>query len=561
VGNVRRKRKDYRVERDSGGNVRDLPAGWTFILPYENTTRAYDFRSLRTGGRDELARQFRDAVWQLRYDLTGITLYDGIYRSLPIFWRFLDELDSRDRAVQRLDQIDNTLLRAYVTWLHRHSSVWAVASQKVYFDRIKRVLVNRLLRVPEEVHPDIRHRRFPRNPFPHSNRDANPHTPYSASELERILQATRVDLVSMQSGNWDGPSTDVLAVHLVMIAARTGRNTTPLLELRRDCLQPHPLDSHRELLITHKRRGYATHLQAFKYPDHDPNIIHEASVPHSVGELIRSLKRYTAPWVNEARPRDREFLLLHRADGGPHRGQITRLSTHGLGFRLQALVKRHRLEADNGQPLQLTLTRLRATFAMQVYRRSGGDLEVTRKLMGHVHVSTLPRHYLTVTPEQERSFKFLGEAMVDWVTNDDSHNASRLAQDQALAGEDAHRLLTGAWNTSVARCKDPFNGLYAPRKAGEVCEKFLHCFKCPSMVIFADDLHRLFSFYYALLAERPHLSAHAWAKTYGWVIRVIDQAIAPQFPADEIELAKTRAREHPHPIWAPHALPMNVVDE
>jgi hypothetical protein len=80
------------------------------------------------------------------------------------------------------------------------------------------------------------------------------------------------------------------------------------------------------------------------------------------------------------------------------------------------------------------------------------------------------------------------------------------------------------------------------------------------MVIFEDDLHRLFSFYYALLAERPRLSGQDWTTTYGWVIRVIDEVIAPQFPAEEIQAAKTRARANPHPLWAPHVLPVNAVD-
>jgi hypothetical protein len=80
------------------------------------------------------------------------------------------------------------------------------------------------------------------------------------------------------------------------------------------------------------------------------------------------------------------------------------------------------------------------------------------------------------------------------------------------------------------------------------------------MVIFEDDLHRLYSFYYALLAEQPRLSEQDWAKTYGWVIRVIDEAIAPQFPAEKIQGAKSRARAHPHPLWSPHVSPMYAED-
>lgn len=110
MGDIRRQRKQYRVEQGPGGEVRDLPPGWTFTLPYANGTRVYDFRRLRTDGRDELAEQFRDAVWQMRHDLSGVMLYDGVYRSLSVFWRFLDDHDSPERPVQRLDQIDRSLL-------------------------------------------------------------------------------------------------------------------------------------------------------------------------------------------------------------------------------------------------------------------------------------------------------------------------------------------------------------------------------------------------------------------------------------------------------------------
>jgi len=147
VGDMLRQRKQYRVERGAGGEVRDLPPGWRFTLPYANGGRVYDFLRFRTDGRDQLAEQFRDAVWQMRHDLSGVTLYDGIYRSLSVFWQFLDDHDSPQQPIQRLDQIDNSLLHAYITWLHRSPSLWAVASQKFYFDKIKRVLINRMQRV------------------------------------------------------------------------------------------------------------------------------------------------------------------------------------------------------------------------------------------------------------------------------------------------------------------------------------------------------------------------------------------------------------------------------
>ncbi|MBO8297851.1 hypothetical protein ID004_29220 [Pseudomonas aeruginosa] len=52
----------------------------------------------------------------------------------------------------------------------------------------------------------------------------------------------------------------------------------------------------------------------------------------------------------------------------------------------------------------------------------------------------------------------------------------------------------------------------------------------------------MFSFYNKLLAERNKIAPHHWVKTYGWVIKTIDNDIATQFPADLVEAAKSKAR-------------------
>jgi hypothetical protein len=195
------------------------------------------------------------------------------------------------------------------------------------------------------------------------------------------------------------------------------------------------------------------------------------------------------------------------------------------------------------------MARLRTTFAEQVRRRSGGDLGLTSRLLGHRHPAITSHHYVAVTPEMERRFKFLGEALQDWATSEEQTQVTELSGTLDLTPEAARQLLAGGWNTTVARCRDPFHGRYAPRGGEAVCEKFLHCFKCPSMVVFEDDLYRLFSFYFALLAERGRIGAYEWAKTYGWVIQVIDDEIVPRFSLEVVVAARQRARENPHPVW------------
>ncbi|RUT65560.1 hypothetical protein CKG00_03405 [Morganella morganii] len=51
------------------------------------------------------------------------------------------------------------------------------------------------------------------------------------------------------------------------------------------------------------------------------------------------------------------------------------------------------------------------------------------------------------------------------------------------------------------------------------------------------DLYRLFSFYWLLIKLRGQLTHRRWHQTYGWVIREIDQVIAPHFPAKRVQQA------------------------
>ncbi len=548
MGNIRRKRKTYRLPLAAGAEVRDLAPGWRFTLTLnDGRRRTYDFARFRDHGRGALAAEFRDAIWQLRHTLSGETLYslygDGITR----FWAFLGDRLAAVRPITELPQIDRCLLDIYLTWLQQHPAGWSICTQRHAYQYLKTLLVNRAFLVPQRVHADIRNQRFPRNPFPHAKGQHTLREPYSEAEQARILQAAGQDIEQMRAGAWTGTSSDVLSVFLLLIALRTGRNPTPLVELRRDALRPHPLDPCRDLLVTYKRRGYSTHVQSFQQQV-PVEITSQLTVPQSVGELTRWLLSYTEPLLADARPEDRDFLLLYRTSVNSG-GRVVRLDTRNLHRRHGVFVKRHNLRTDQGQPLRLNMARLRTTFAEQARRRSGGDLGLMSRLLGHCHPNITSRHYVAVTPEMERRFKFLGEALEDWATSEEEAQAIDLTGKLGLTPEAACQLLAGGWNTTVARCRDPFHGRYAPKDGEGVCEKFLHCFKCPSMVVFEDDLYRLFSFYFALLSERGRIGAYGWAKTYGWVIQVIDDEIVPRFPLEVVEVARQRARENSHPVW------------
>jgi hypothetical protein len=103
-------------------------------------------------------------------------------------------------------------------------------------------------------------------------------------------------------------------------------------------------------------------------------------------------------------------------------------------------------------------------------------------------------------------------------------------------------------NTPVGKCRDPLNGDRSP-KNGEPCTDFLNCFRCRSCVITGDDLYRLFSFYWLIIKERNEIGVRSWGKVYAHIIRIIDRQIAPKFPPGQVEAAKAKAKDSPHPFW------------
>jgi hypothetical protein len=185
---------------------------------------------------------------------------------------------------------------------------------------------------------------------------------------------------------------------------------------------------------------------------------------------------------------------------------------------------------------------MRPTFATELYRRTR-DVRRVQQALGHASVETTARHYAERPLEAERDHAIVLDGMVSQFTRMEVDGKVLLAADGLVPLPEVRNLLSGGYNTGVARCRNPF------RESGSVCKKFLTCFRCPSMCVFEDDLWRLYSFYYRLLAERAKINASHWMTTYGPIIRRIDTDIASQFPADKVNAARVEAQENPHPTW------------
>lgn len=423
-------------------------------------------------------------------------------------------------------------VRLYLGWIKDHDN-WGYGSQKIIFSNTKSVLVGLRQRDVIPDHDDL----FPGNPFPGSNAKMKGQTSLSPGERKRLAVALRDDLVAIHKDRFEGTESEVLVVHVLALAIRTGLNPTPLLEMQRDCLRPHPFMPAMMLLETFKRRGNATHLKSLRYSREEGR---PTSIPMDGVALLKKVIDMTEPLVAEAQPTHKGRVWLYRSEKISERGKVAVLQTMRMQVCINSLVTRHDLRDDSGKPLRLNLSRLRKTLENRLWTLSGGDLIATAALMGH-QPKVADMHYLACTQQMRENATFVGEALPNIYRSGSigSGNVIPIHLD----------------NTPVGRCKDVYNGDKAPQN-GDPCDDFFSCFSCTSYAIVGapEDLHRLFSFYWFLEREMAHARSNDWREQFRLTMVLIDAFTLDKFDAALVAAAKQKARTEPIKFWASYSL-------
>lgn len=555
-----RARKNYGIQPD---NVIPLqvahkpPEAMTILVE----GRVYDFArwesvpgATNNAERQQIASEMREAVYEIQ--LSGAspsTVLNLCVSGMRYWFKYLDDETTKGRIVGCLDDISPRTVERYTEWLKQQPSrgkgTISVTSARAIYNATKTVLMNRVRAGKLSISI------FPQVPFPNADRAYVGHQAFTQGEVERLLAALLKDLSLIRSGGLPGGSeAAAMTVYLLLIAARSGRNLTPLLELSRDAITDHPLKPDMGILQVYKRRGFKIHRQAFRYHSADDD---STTIPSDVVTLYMEAISRSAPLAELAPKGMQDRAWLYRAKG---RG-VTTLSASDMAQQASALVARHQITSDREtpdgkpEPLKVNVSRLRKTFATRMWQLTSGNLFKTAQLLGNSARMT-DSHYLAVTPEMERNHKFVGRVLEGIMTGQVNNQSFRddLSAKLSMEPEKVDLLLSGALNTGVARCSDPINGRFAPRNGSANCQRFLHCFRCPNQVVLESDLHRLFSFYWLLIKERGLLGKSKWKAVYAWVIRVIDNDIAPRFDPAVVEREKLRALNAPHPMWRDRAL-------
>jgi len=379
---------------------------------------------------------------------------------------------------------------------------------------------------------------FPSNPFPKIWGKSKGETALNKRERQAFIVALRQALKPLWATGVVVTS-ELLSYVLLTVALYTGRNTTPLLEMSRDCLRPHPKDG-TFFLVVWKRRGYKNSKVALRSDaDDERGLESTPTVRTNVERLIRGVLALTEPLRVEAPDDLKGRVWLYRSQAGTRWGDrvgdVTALRDSNLQFAIKKLVIDHGLTDSDGKPLRINISRLRKTFANRIWELLGRDLATTATALGNTP-QVADNNYLAPDEEARSKWRFMGEVLV-----------------RELLTKTIGATYT---ETPMGRCSNPKNGQYAPKRDGATCFNFTNCLRCKNYAVTADDLHKLFSFYFRVLAERSRIDKRRWEREYAYIPRLIDNYIVAEglrrgvFKRADVDAARELARTQPHPFWS-----------
>ena len=526
---------------DTAGNVIILPEAFppanTVVAFGRNasSSRSFDFARWYGSGIDAIAyacqRQIERFLAGQEGTLSAATVASYCQNGLV---HFLDYSVLQALAFEReltLNDVSRNLIDGYLRHLSELGT--ATTTQKNYYSKTKAVLLALGQRglFPLIALGDAG--TFPRNPFPNNQRKIKGETALSRRERQEFASALRQAIKPI----WiDGSpiTSSLLAYALLIVALHTGRNATPLLEMGRNCLRPHPKDD-TVFLVLWKRRGYNTNKVALRAESTAERVLEAMpSVRINVERLIRRVMVLTEPFDSEA-PNDlkgRVWLYRSRTVSS---GQIIALTSGTMDYGISRLVAEYDLKDSDGKPLRINISRLRKTFASRIFELTNGDLATTASALGNTP-RVADQSYLAPSEDARRNWQFLGEVLVE-------------------------ELLTATIGATykenpLGRCGNPVNGQFAPKREGAICMNFINCLRCKDYAVTAEDLYKLFSFYYRVLSERSRMDKRRWAREYAYIPRLIDHYIVAEglrrdiFKAAAVDAARERARTKPHPFWS-----------
>lgn len=310
------------------------------------------------------------------------------------------------------------------------------------------------------------------------------------------------------------PSGDILVPYYIALLIHTAGNPDPIAELRRDCLQPVPLLNDREALLWFKARANSVQRLTFNSND-----------KFEPPALIKEIIDWNESLVQHAPGNLRDRLLLYRGIRG-----VTSLTSSAIKSMLKDFCNRHGLK-----PFSLASIR---PGVLSSYYRVKGDLKMVSSVANHANLSTTVRYVLSpqVEVENHQRVADLQDAFLGHI-NKHGKSISLVEKKSKETVEKTEDMTVSMFGFD---CKNPYEGIVAGTKRGELCAKFMGCFTCPNAVISPDPATLA-----RLLQARDHLRSASslihparWESIYAPQLRILVEDILPLFSISELAAAE-----------------------
>ena len=558
MGSPHLRRKNYKMAAASiAPAVANMPLDYSFEIDGTKID-LLPFKLFEDKDKD-IAWAFAIVLWRRRNDITG----DTAKNHLVAISRFFEHLEG-EIGILSLDQLNQSVFGYFTYWMKylatkRDGSNEPIseASKRTHWgvirsyvsDLIHYGLIDEDLTLPVHV--------FDFNEGEHFK-------PYSKAEIEQIAAACKQDIQLVKQGkeivSGKGGRTGYLArliPHALLVSLRTGINPEVLFEMEttdRSLKASHLLNSTRLILPVKARSGKSQNIELKE------SEAHGVRVKSSVVRLFKDVEELTKT-ARESLASDsplRRLLWLVQDDDG----RIDSFRSFNYFLSLQSFCRRHQITDDQGKQTKLNFRRFRPTFAEALLKLNGGDIRDLQKRLGHSHIRTTMGYLDPNLEERTEAFHYAGKAMEDWaLRGKDRFDLNDLAKELDISLEDAEKLSNGDYDMGATKCKNPFKSPLNGAKEGELCTNYLACFRCGNCVVLKEDSHRLFSFYHWLLHKKVVLGEEKWEATYGWIIEIIDNDIAPQLGnKDWIAAQKEKALAEPFEMWDTLLSTANSID-
>ena len=312
---------------------------------------------------------------------------------------------------------------------------------------------------------------------------------------------------------------DLLPYYVAMIIQTSG-NPHSILNMRKNCIRPHPLRADLERVVWDKPR--ANREQFAEAP---------VSRAWSAASIVRRLLVSNANLTDNCRSRDKDKLFVSYCTT---EGVAKVPSVSGMNILLHAFIQRHQLTEE-----RFTFSSFRPAGA-KAHHRAGSGMFGAKRRLNHQSLATTARY----TPLGDRRdhhdvviHRFQG-LLVDATMPLDKrvHQAAQTSKHPSPAD-----------TVFGFRCDDPLSGIAPGSHKGATCLQFTRCATCPGAIIPLDNVEvvsRLLASWRALIDARERALKESWIERYELLYeatrRILAEEIVPAIPPAVLDKANAR---------------------